>query len=176
MTLKICRIEDCSTQAKYTGLCGKHYKRQWRHGNATKTLVKPKNYWAQKIICHFCDTQAAREIEGLNVCKKHSTRYYRYGRFNNERAENGEGSINAGGYRVHSNGFKREYEHIQIAEKALGRPLPKGAVVHHINHDRADNRPENLVVCPSQAYHVLLHMNEKINRIKNLPSVLIKLS
>lgn len=49
------------------------------------------------------------------------------------------------------------YEHVVVAERALGRPLPAGAEVHHINENTADNRPANLVICPDHAYHALLH-------------------
>jgi hypothetical protein len=47
--------------------------------------------------------------------------------------------------------------HIVIAECAIGRALPDGAHVHHANGNPRDNRPENLVICPSAAYHKLLH-------------------
>jgi hypothetical protein len=30
------------------------------------------------------------------------------------------------------------YEHIVLAERALGKPLPAGAEVHHVNGDKSD--------------------------------------
>src|ERR1700738_3391808 len=48
-------------------------------------------------------------------------------------------------------------EHAMVAGMALGRPLPTGAQVHHVNEVKTDNRGENLVVCQDHAYHMLLH-------------------
>lgn len=49
------------------------------------------------------------------------------------------------------------WEHVLVAEKALGKHLPNGAVIHHINGDGTDNRPCNLVVCNDVGYHMTLH-------------------
>lgn len=46
------------------------------------------------------------------------------------------------------------YEHIAIAEKALGKLLPQKAVIHH-------HSPEQLVICQDQAYHLLLHKRQR---------------
>lgn len=48
-------------------------------------------------------------------------------------------------------------EHVDIAERVLGKPLPDGACVHHINEDQHDNRNENLIICQDNAYHKLIH-------------------
>lgn len=58
-------------------------------------------------------------------------------------------SINANGRLVQ--------EHVAIATKALGRPLPAAAIVHHADGNTLNNANDNLVICPNQAYHYLLH-------------------
>ncbi len=57
--------------------------------------------------------------------------------------------------------YKKIPLHVLIAEKAMGRAMPAGGHVHHINGNPSDNRNENLVVCPTSQYHHLLHLRER---------------
>ena len=76
-------------------------------------------------------------------------------------------TINAQGYmmlrtpghpKAH-NGYVRE--HVLMAEKALGKPLPPGAKIHHVNGKEADNTRGNHVICQDAAYHKLLHQRTR---------------
>lgn len=82
-----------------------------------------------------------------------------------------EGRGSRGGSRIMSTGYEmslkgddhcspkagKTLRHIIIAEKALGKPLPQGSEIHHVNSIRADNGRGNLVICQDRAYHRLLH-------------------
>src|SRR5262245_29846291 len=65
----------------------------------------------------------------------------------------------------------RRFQHIVVAERALGRPLPPGAIIHHLNGDRKDNRPSNLVICQDQSYHALLHARTRVLRAGGNPNL-----
>lgn len=48
-------------------------------------------------------------------------------------------------------------QHVIVTERALGKPLPAGAVVHHVDQNRSNNAPSNLVICRDASYHALIH-------------------
>lgn len=51
---------------------------------------------------------------------------------------------------------KKISKHRKVATLALGKPLPPGAIVHHIDLNPFNNEPTNLVVCPDMKYRKLL--------------------
>lgn len=49
------------------------------------------------------------------------------------------------------------YEHRVVAQTKIGRPLQKSDIIHHLNGNRQDNRPENIIVTRSVGEHALQH-------------------
>ena len=70
------------------------------------------------------------------------------------RGKNGDGCIEQG-YRSFAVNGKRKREHVMVWEAAHG-PIQRGYVVHHVNHDKLDNRLENLELL-TRAEHVAKH-------------------
>jgi hypothetical protein len=56
--------------------------------------------------------------------------------------------------------LKGRHMHRVVAEQMLGRKLEKGEIVHHIDGDKWNNKPENLQVM-TQSEHIKLHLHEK---------------
>lgn len=59
---------------------------------------------------------------------------------------------------------KRIYLHRHVWEKANGRKLESGEIVHHKNEDKRDNSPENLEVLSGRAAHLHVHDYHKKNQ------------
>ena len=60
----------------------------------------------------------------------------------------------------HSRSHKKDgyvLDHLIIAEKVLGRPIPRKVQIHHVDGNPSNNKNSNLVICEDQTYHFLLH-------------------
>ena len=63
------------------------------------------------------------------------------------------------GYVVLSHG---KTEHRLVVEQVLGRELKASEIVHHVDGNRENNTKSNLVLCPSRAYHHLIHVRQRV--------------
>ena len=84
--------------------------------------------------------------------KRHSLKLYKDERgltYNDNKAE----------YKSRFYHGERIFEHIENAEKKLGRKVQKGEIVHHINGDKKDNSLNNLYICKDKKEHKTLHHN-----------------
>ena len=64
---------------------------------------------------------------------------------------------------------RHRLEHTLIVERVLGRKLPAGAVIHHVDGNRTNNANSNLVVLASQSEHTELHRRLRVLRAGGNP-------
>lgn len=107
-----------------------------------------------------CDVkECGNHSYALGWCHMHYRRYKRHGNpITVTRREYGQGTKDSSGYITIRNANKKRRAHVIIAEKALGRDLPNGAEVHHVDGNKTNNDNSNLIICPNRAYHRLLHL------------------
>lgn len=95
----------------------------------------------------------------------HHARGSNHPQWNGGRTNSGEYQLirNVGHPRSRRDG---EYvrEHILVIEKSMGRLLPPQALGHHVDEDKSNNHPSNLVACENSSYHMLLHRRTRAYR------------
>jgi predicted XRE-type DNA-binding protein len=64
----------------------------------------------------------------------------------------------------------------EVAAICLGQPLPQGWIIHHLNENPKDNRPENLVLFQTSGAHASHHLQLRVLRQKGQPADAIRVA
>jgi len=149
------------------GISTNNNKRRASQTRGGKSEEKFKQY----LMCEYFQKRrsVASLAEEFSVSNKTIIKYLEsYGI--QRRSRNEKSSCFTGGRNICSNGYVEiivpghpatntkgyVYEHRVVAEKKLGRYLLPGEVVHHIDGNKTNNAPENLIVLSNED-HSKLH-------------------
>lgn len=158
-----CSHEHLKKEKKYCLVCGKEleHRRNKCCSNKCAGILKRK-FETRK--CEWCGCEVTKnrtQFGKRTFCSK-----YCLAKWQSENTR-GENSSRWKGGKIDQNGYwfikqpdgSYKQEHIIVAEKTLGRILEKDEVVHHINKNKKDNRPDNLTVL-SRKEHIRIHKND----------------
>ena len=152
--LTLCSVQHCENPSRARNLCQKHYARRQRLGSPTAGRDKARSKGNFRL--YTCEVEGC-ERQGLSrgLCAAHYHRWLRTGSAKPSEPIKPVGKksrcVDRNGYvsfsqknhpEAGANG--RVLEHRAVMAEKLGRALLSGENVHHLNGDRADNRPENL--------------------------------
>lgn len=146
--------------------CGEQYgqrRRCYKCGSASRRLGEDRTceVCGKSFYCPRHQLNSAR-FNGGRFCSVECTHKWK----KSWSPTGGANFLSSSGYVLaHAPGHKRStrgrvFEHILVMEKQLGRPLQPGEYVHHIDHDKTNNSPENLLLT-NHSEHAKLHWREK---------------
>jgi len=127
----VCKTPGCNNTDMYgKGLCRKCYRKQYVSPNKCSIEGCNEPFYAKS----YCSMHWQRTRNNAGDP----------GPINSVKNSNGEGGLDANGYRVITISGERFLEHRYVMEQFLKRKLFPGENIHHINGDRSDNRIQNL--------------------------------
>ncbi len=146
-----CKISGCSAEHFGHGYCRPHYLSEHYSPPPKKSA---RVAWKAARACERCGSQYWPPLKDSRYCSMQCSADARKRPF-----------ILKKGYRKlliqsHPRADAKGYvfEHIVIMEAVIGRPIAKGEEIHHKDHNRANNSPDNLVLCASHKEHMAYHL------------------
>lgn len=136
----------------------KHYTLSMKRGDRYIGLIEGQRYWKGLDCGHPVPNYSTRRCMNCwNLDRsKTMTGIKKSFTVKGEKHHSWKGGrvINTGGYIDIRVDGRYLLEHRLIMEKHLGRKLVKGEEVHHINHNKQDNRLDNLMLFSNHAEHI----------------------
>lgn len=112
--------------------------------------------WTGKTFCRGCSNKESGIAKRGKPIKKSGPRPNVFG--DKHHSWTGGRFISSDGYWVVYVGPRHHRkEHLLLMEQKVGRSLRSGEVVHHVDLDKLNNKPENLVLFPSEKEHRAAH-------------------
>lgn len=140
MSNKTCSVEECNDKHYAKGYCERHYKQMKKYGVIksfskntrfnTNEIILYDNY-AEIILCDKYGNEKDRTLISLEDVEK--CRQFKW-------------SLNSYGYVKCTN--------LNMRLNRFIMDCPDDMVVDHINHNKLDNRRENLRICTSQQNNI----------------------